>query len=57
MTKFLGKKSFNEEDICEWGDPIEIEKKKLKVNYRYDVAKLLDDIHDCYEKKWCNFGR
>ena len=55
MENFLNKKSFNEEDINEWCDPIEIDKKKLKVNYRYDVDKLLQDINECRKKKWCNF--
>ena len=55
LSRFVAKKSFNEEDIYEWCDPIEINKKKLKVNYRYDVNKLLYDIHECRKKKWCNF--
>ena len=43
MINHLDKKSFNENDLFEWCNPIEIEKKKLKVNYRYNICKFLDD--------------
>ena len=43
MANNLDKKSFNEKDLYEWCNPIEIEKKKLKVNYRYDICKFLSD--------------
>ena len=43
MANNLDKKSFNEKDLYEWCNPIEIEKKKLKVNYRYNVGKFLED--------------
>ena len=43
MVNNLDKKSFNEKDLFEWCNPIEIEKEKLKVNYRYNVKKFLDD--------------
>ena len=43
MINILDKKSFNEKDLFEWCNPIEIEKKKLKVNYRYDICKFLKD--------------
>ena len=43
MVNNLDKKSFNEKDLYEWCNPIEIEKKKLKVNYRYDICKFLKD--------------
>lgn len=43
MINNLDKKSFNEKDLFEWCNPIEIEKKKLKVNYRYDICKFLKD--------------
>ena len=36
-------KSKNEKDLFEWCNPIEIDKKKLKVNYRYDICKFLKD--------------
>lgn len=41
MITHLNKKSFNEEDLFEYCNPILITKKKLKVNYRYDVSKFL----------------
>ena len=37
------KKSFNEEDLLKYSNPILIEKKKLKINYRYDIEKFLND--------------
>ena len=43
MINHLDKKSFNEKDLFEWCNPVEIEKKKLKVNYRYNVEKFLHD--------------
>ena len=43
MTNNLDKKSFNEKDLYEWCNPIKIEKKKLKVNYRYNICKFLKD--------------
>jgi hypothetical protein len=43
MINNLDKKSFNESDLLKFGNPIKIEKKKLKVNYRYDVEKFLLD--------------
>lgn len=43
MINHLDKKSFNEKDLFEWCKPIEIEKKKLKVNYRYDIDKFLQE--------------
>lgn len=45
MMKHLDKKSFNEKDLFTWCNPINIEKKKLKVNYRYDIDKFLKDTH------------
>ena len=43
MINHLDKKSFNEKDLFEWCNPIEIEKKKMKVNYKYNVSKFLVD--------------
>lgn len=45
MTNNLDKKSFNEKDLNEWCNPIIIEKKKLKVNYRYDVEGFIQNTH------------
>lgn len=39
----ITKKSFNEDDLLKYVNPILIEKKKLKVNYRYDIDKFLND--------------
>lgn len=35
------KKSFNESDLLSYLHPLLISKKKLKVNYRYDVKKFI----------------
>lgn len=43
MINHLDKKSFNENDLFEWCNPIKIEKKKMKVNYRYNIDKFLED--------------
>ena len=43
MINNLDKKSFNEKDLLEWCNPIKIEKRKLKVNYRYNVGKFLEE--------------
>lgn len=43
MLMYLDKKSFNENDMFEYCNPIIIEKKKLKVNYRYNIEKFLKD--------------
>lgn len=43
MIDNLDKKSFNEKDLYEWCNPIVIEKKKMKVNYRYSVEKFLEE--------------
>lgn len=43
MINHITKKSFNEEDMLKWCNPIKIEKKKMKVNYRYDVQRFLEE--------------
>lgn len=43
MIDHLNKKSFNEKDLYEWCNPIIIQKKKLRTNYRYDVEEFLRD--------------
>lgn len=40
----ISKKSFNENDLLEHANPILIDKKKLKVNYRYNVVKFFEDV-------------
>ncbi|MBQ4523316.1 MAG: hypothetical protein IJA10_10255 [Lachnospiraceae bacterium] len=44
MINHLDKKSFNEKDLFDWCNPIEIEKKKLKVNYRYNINKFFEEM-------------
>jgi len=43
LSEMITKKSFNEKDMIEYCNPIKIKKRKLKVNYRYDVEKFLHD--------------
>lgn len=43
MINNLDKKSFNENDLFKWCKPIKIEKKKLKVNYKYDVENFISN--------------
>ena len=43
MINILDKKSFNEKDLFEWCNPIEIDKKKMKVNWKYNIEKFLID--------------
>lgn len=43
MMEDIGKKSFNEKDLAGY-DYLLIDKKKLRVNYRYNIGKLLEDI-------------
>lgn len=37
------KKSFNESDLLSYSRPLLISKKKLQVNYRYDIPKFIQD--------------
>lgn len=46
MINNIDKKSFNEKDMFEWCNPIEIQKKKLKVNYRYDIDQFLKIVKE-----------
>lgn len=41
LINSIAKKSFNESDLLSYSHPILISKKKLKVNYRYDVEKFI----------------
>ena len=43
LINSIGKKSFNETDLLKFANPVLIDKKKLKVNYRYNVEKFLVD--------------
>lgn len=42
LVNSISKKSFNEEDLLKYCYPISIKKKKLKVNYRYDIEDFLN---------------
>lgn len=44
LVDSIDKKSFNENDLLKYTNPILIAKKKLKVNYRYDIQNFLNDI-------------
>lgn len=44
MINNLDKKSFNENDLFKWCTPFEIKKKKLKVNYRYDIEDFIKGV-------------
>ena len=43
LINSIDKKSFNETDLLKFANPVLIDKKKLKVNYRYNVEKFLID--------------
>lgn len=43
LINLITKKSFNESDLLSYAHPLLISKKKLKVNYRYDVDKFIRD--------------
>ena len=43
LINSITKKSFNENDLLDYCNPILIDKKKLKVNYRYDIDKFLNE--------------
>ena len=43
LINSIDKKSFNETDLLKFVNPVFIDKKKLKVNYRYNVEKFLID--------------
>ena len=43
LINSITKKSFNESDLLSYSHPLLISKKKLQVNYRYDVDKFIRD--------------
>lgn len=52
LISSIDKKSFNENDLDKYGNPITIKKKKLKINYKYYIDKLMGDLmEDKYENK------
>ena len=46
MIDKLDKKSFNETDLMKWCNPITINKRKLRVNYRYDINAFLQEAKE-----------
>lgn len=44
LINSITKKSFNESDLLSYSHPILISKKKLKVNYRYDVETFIKNV-------------
>lgn len=44
----ITKKSFNEADMFRWCNPVKIEKRKLKVHYRYNIELFCDEMEKCY---------
>lgn len=43
LINSISKKSFNENDLLSYTHPISISKEKLRVNYKYDVGKFIQD--------------
>lgn len=50
LINSISKKSINESDLISYSYPILISKKKLKVNYRYDVEKFIYDSTETENK-------
>ena len=44
LINSIDKKSFNESDLLSYSHPILISKKKLKVNYKYNIQQFIDDV-------------
>lgn len=44
LINSIDKKSFNESDLLSYAHPILISKKKLKVNYRYNIQRFIDGV-------------
>lgn len=44
MINNIGKKSFNEMDLLKLCSPVKIKKRKLKVNYKYDVSNFIENV-------------
>lgn len=44
LVSHINKKSFNENDLTEYSNPILVEKRKLKINYRYNIEKFLEEV-------------
>lgn len=44
LINSITKKSFNESDLLSYAQPLLISKKQLKVNYRYNVEKFINNV-------------
>lgn len=44
MSSIISKSSFTEKDMLNYCSPILLDKKKLKVNYKYNIEKFLNDV-------------
>lgn len=51
LINSITKKSFNESDLLSYSYPLLISKKKLQVNYRYDVDKFIQNTTRLEENK------
>lgn len=51
LINSIAKKSFNELDLLSYSYPILISKKKLKINYRYDINKFIQDVTKLEDNK------
>lgn len=51
MVYHISKKSFNEKDMFKWCNPLVIEKRKLKVNFRYDIERFLNESNERFRNK------
>ena len=51
LISSITKKSFNESNLLSYAHPLLISKKKLKVNYKYDVAKFIRDATEMEANK------
>ena len=49
LINSIDKKSFNESDLLSYSHPILISKKKLKVNYKYNIQQFIDDVIEMEE--------
>lgn len=50
MINNIDKKSFNEDDIYSLCNPIEIDKVKKKINWKYNIDKFLNDAAMYYDR-------
>ena len=46
IDNHIVKKSFNESDMLRHCNPIKIDKKKLKVHYRYDIENFCNEMEN-----------